>query len=182
MRKRLREKYSDEMLANIYKQPHNHISWEDHKFRVQVSIGLLKPILPLNSAADLSAGDATIINSLDIDNKYIGDFASGYEYQGPIEKTIDEIPSVDLFICSETIEHLDDPDTVLNKIREKTKWLLLTTPNGENNDSNPEHYWGWDTEGIEDMLKKSGFSTMMLNTLRCDGIPGAYNYQMWLAK
>lgn len=182
MRVRLRPAYNQDKLAEIYAKPHSHSYWYDHKVRVQTSIGLIKAYLPLQSAADLSAGDATIINSLDIPEKYIGDYAPGYQYTGPIESTIYQIPNVDLFICSETLEHLDNPDGALFDIRNKTKWLLLTTPIGETNTGNPEHYWGWDEDGIYEMLERAGFTPKALTTLQFYNDDCVYRYQMWVAR
>lgn len=182
MIKRLRPKYSNEELKCIYAEPHNHKRWHDHLIRVSVTTEVAKwrSISDVESAADLSCGNGAIIDSLNGIKKYKGDFAEGYEFCGPIEETIELIPNVDLFILSETIEHLDEPQKVLEKIRNKTKYLLLSTPDGEDNDDNPEHYWGWDTEGIESMLKKAGFEPVVLNVLKLKEY--LYDYQIWLCK
>ena len=182
MRVRLREKYSEGELQRIYSKPHEHSYWYDHRVRVQTSIGMIKAYLPFESAADLSAGDATIINALDIPTKHIGDYAPGYQYTGPIEATIRQIPNVDLFICSETLEHIDEPDALLFDIRTKTKWLLLTTPFGEIDSSNPEHYWGWDGKGINEMLQRAGFQPEALNVLEFFDKECIYKYQIWVAR
>lgn len=182
MRIRLREKYNDEELKDIYKVPHRHNLWYDHIVRVNTTIALAKSVLNPSSVADLSAGDAAIINALDAPKKYIGDYAPGYTYTGPIEKTILEIPKVDLFICSETLEHLDDPDVVLKEIRKKTKWLVLTTPDGENNSNNPEHYWGWNSQDVREMLVTAGFNPFILNLLQFQEKRFVYNYQMWVCE
>lgn len=184
MRVRLREKYDDNSLAKIYKAPHRHDKWYDHIVRVNATIALAKSIPSVYSAADLSAGDAAIINALDIvdKDKHIGDYAPGYTYTGPIEATIHQIPNVDLFICSETLEHLDDPDAVLRQIRKKTQWLVLTTPDGENNSNNPEHYWGWGSEDVRQMLVDAGFYPFILNLLKFEEKQFVYNYQMWVCK
>ena len=133
----------------------------------------------VNAAADLSAGDATIINSISAKRRYIGDFAPKYEFQGSIDQTIDLIPKVDLYICSETIEHLDDPELTLRKIRAKTRYLIVTTPDGETNDSNLEHYWGWDTDGIRQLLESTGFSPIIFSRIDFVNPPSTYNYQIW---
>jgi len=160
MIKRLREKYSDEELSRIYSTPHQSWKDTDHNIRVERTIEFIdKNFDSIKNAADLSAGDARIINSIKIEgDKYIGDFAPGYDLTGPIEKTLLEIPKVDLFINSETLEHMDDPQDVLNRIREKTDHLVLSTPVGKFNDTNPEHYWAWDYEGVEELLNKAGFT------------------------
>jgi hypothetical protein len=181
VRRRLRPKYSEGELASIYAKPHSHSQWTDHIIRVQTSIGILKG-LQFNSAADLSAGDASIINALDLKERHIGDYAPGYQYTGPIESTIYQIPKVDLFICSETLEHLDNPDGVLFDIRSKTKWLFVSTPLNETTFENPEHYWGWDESDIWEMLERAGFEIFFYNILRFKGPEYKYNYQMWVAK
>jgi hypothetical protein len=181
MRKRLRKKYSEQELKLVYAKPHEHHHWEDHRIRVEYTIEVAKQIKGVESVADLSAGDATIINALNVSNKFIGDFAPKYEFEGPIEDTIDQIPNVDLFICSETLEHVDDPLYVLQKIRNKTNKLLLTTPEGKFDDNNPEHYWAWDNEGIRKLLIQAGF-----NPIRYDKLELAkkyyYDYQIWVCE
>ena len=177
MRVRLRPKHSDEALAEIYSKPHEHNRWEDHILRVKMTIALAGYFRDVKTVADLSAGDATIINAIQAEKKYIGDFAPAYEFVGPIEKTIHEIPNVDLFICSETIEHLDNPDEVLALISKKTKHLILSTPDGEIDDGNPEHYWGWDNEAVRQMLLASGFTPRAFANFRVENL--GYMYQAW---
>jgi hypothetical protein len=142
-----------------------------------MTIALASYFTDVKSVADLSAGDAVIINAIQAERKYIGDFAPSYEFVGPIEKTIHEIPDVDLFICSETIEHLDNPDEVLAIIGKKTKHLILSTPDGEIDNGNPEHYWGWDNEGVRQMLLAAGFIPKAFANFRV--IDLGYMYQAW---
>lgn len=183
MRTRLRPKYSDAELRYIYREPHQHGKWFDHKVRVQTTIALARSLEFKGSSADLSAGDAAIINALETERKYIGDYAPGYEFTGPIEQTIHQIPNVQLFICSETIEHLDNPDAVLAEIRKKAEWIVVTTPLGENDTRNPEHYWGWDAEGVESMLVHAGWNPFMVNLLYFkDKENYDYDYQMWVCR
>jgi hypothetical protein len=181
MRIRLRPAYTNVEMENIYPKPHNHAQFKDHIIRVKKSIDLLKAYSSYKSIADLSAGDATIINSLEAQKKYIGDYALGYELRGHIDDTIKKIPIVDLFICSETLEHLDDPDSTLKAIRAKTKYLFISTPKGEDNSNNDQHYWGWDDEDVKEMLINAGFDPVVyfLLELKKDYY---YDYQMWICK
>jgi hypothetical protein len=181
-RERLRGAHEQKELEALYRSPHSHAGFRDHILRVQATIAVAKWLGPIETAADLSAGDATIINSLTVGKRYIGDLASGYEITGPIEETINLIPEVDLFICSETLEHIDNPEIVLSSIRNKAKHLLLTTPDGETESRNPEHYWGWDSECIKDMIVQAGFEPMCLSLVRLKEYGYAYDYQIWLAK
>ena len=179
---RLRPKYSDEELKSIYATPHAHSSWPDHRARVRATIALAKWFEDVRSVADLSAGDAAIIDGLDVHAKYIGDYATRYEFAGPIEKTIDLIPKVDLFICSETVEHLDQPDLVLKKIRAKTRYLVLSTPDGEDNAGNHQHYWGWSADDMRALLIEAGFEPVIFQSLKFDDPGLVYDYQIWGCK
>lgn len=180
MRIRLRDAHSVEQLGNIYFKPHNHLNFADHIQRVNKSIELLKAFNAYESIADLSAGDATIINALESSTKYIGDYAPTYEFTGNIDQTIDQIPTVDLFICSETLEHLDDPEATLKKIRSKTKYLFVSTPCGEKDNNNIEHYWGWDADDVKQMLIDTGFDPVKYFLLKFPG--EVYDFQMWICK
>ena len=179
MRQRLRPAYTPEQLAQVYDTPHEHWQWADHRLRVQMTIAFASWFVDVTSVADLSAGDATIIKAINAKEKYIGDFALGYEFAGAIDDTIDLIPSVDLFICSETIEHLDDPEATFRKIRAKTKSLIVTPPFGEDKNHHPQHYGGWDKEGVESLLKSTGFKPVIYNELHFENPSLVYDYQFW---
>jgi hypothetical protein len=177
MIERLRPAWSEEELANIYDHQYDHTRWWDHKIRIRETIRIGNLIENLNSIADLSAGDGAIINGLDAKTKILGDYFPGFEYCGKIEDTIKQIPNVDLFISSETLEHVDDPLGMLMSIRAKTKWLLLSTPENNWNDGNPEHYWAWDQDGVKELLEKAGFMPVYV-----ESIPISYTHQIWICK
>lgn len=186
MRKRLRPTPTADELAKLYAAPHNHLQWEDHVFRVDVTSALAHHLMkPGGTVADLSCGNALIARRLQESHGatlVLGDYAPGYEHTGPIEQTIELIDPVDLFICSETIEHLDEPDAVLARIRQKTTRLLLSTPDGEDNDENPEHIWGWDAEAVEKMLREAGFQPDVHTTMDFRPAGGVYAYQIWACR
>lgn len=186
MRTRLRPTPTVDELAALYATPHDHTAWSDHVYRVDVTSVLAHHMLPRGGAvADLSCGNALIARRLEASHNarlFLGDYAPGYQFTGPIEQTITRIPPVDLFICSETIEHLDDPDAVLSAIRGKTEQLLLSTPNGEDNDENPEHVWGWDAEAVEQMLRAAGFTPEVYSMLDFRPRGNVYAYQLWMCR
>lgn len=188
--KRLRENPNSSELNEMYATPHDHMAWgASHDIRVRATIEMGKWIniqFPINSIADLSTGNAAIPKGIASEETtlYLGDFASGYDLQGPILETIDKIPQVDLFILSETIEHVEDPHSILEKIRAKSNLLLLSTPIGEDLDedgeANPEHLWGWDQEGMLSILSKSGWEETIC---RIDVVfSDTYSYQIWSMK
>jgi len=176
-RQRLRPAWTDDELTHIYAKPHDHRRWLDHHLRVEVTIQVGRWLSGdgAGSAADLSCGNGAILRAMPAQRKIFGDFAPGYRITGPIEKTIDEIGPVGLFVLSETLEHLDDPDAVLKVIRTKTRHLLLSTPVDAWDDSNPEHYFAWSRQDVEDMLAAAGFETVVYNAI--DLRPAGYVYQ-----
>lgn len=186
MRQRLRPMPTGDELAEMYAVPHCHTKWDDHRIRVDVTSALAHHMLaPGGTVADLSCGDGAIANRLGASHGarvILGDYAPGYDITGPIEQTIHQIDNVDLFICSETIEHLDDPDTVLAAIRQKTNALLLSTPDGEDDDRNPEHVWGWDAEAVEKMLRDAGFTPAVHTTTDLRPGGGNYAFQIWACR
>lgn len=157
--KRLRPEYSEERLRELYRTPHDHRRWPDHRLRVDVTIAVARWMAGagVQSAADLSCGNGAILDAVPAAAKHYGDFAPGHQYQGPIEKTVAELPPVDLMVCSETIEHLDDPDAVLSRIRGRARMLVLSTPVDAWDDDNPEHYWAWSRADVEGMLVDAGW-------------------------
>lgn len=164
MRIRLREAYSPEELQKVYRKPHEHSRWPDHRLRVAMSINLGIHLWQGDQIADLSCGDAAIARGIyDSEPRgrqpILGDLAKNdYDHQASIEESLLWIePQIGLFVCCETIEHLDNPSLVLAQIRFKSDALLVSTPLGEETGHNPEHYWGWDRWGVEQMLLEAGW-------------------------
>jgi hypothetical protein len=188
MRTRLRKMPTRQQLRRLYAVPHDHEKWFDHQIRVDVTVALAARYIDLDCViADLSCGNAEIPRRLGYQAKaskvYLGDFAPGYDITGPIEQTVENVEpdSVDLWVCSETIEHLDDPDSVLAAIRKRTKYLVLCTPDGETRqDNNPEHLWSWTSEDVRQMLVETGFNPLIHNVLDLRPAGFVYAYQIWL--
>jgi hypothetical protein len=180
MRKQLRPFYTPEQLARVYNHTYNHTLWPDHRERVSKTTELLDAFaLATNarSVADLSCGDGAIVGKSlwPWETKILGDYTS----TGPIEEAITEIQHVDMFVLSETLEHVEDPDNLLAAIRVVSDHLLLTTPHGEDTDENPEHYWGWDTEAIGDMLREAGWTPIACELFTPRSVE-YYTFQMWM--
>lgn len=174
LRERVRPRWTDEQLAEIYARPFDHAALGDGPTpRIEVSkwVGRTLPMaadygMPVCSIADLACGNGEIAESLGDyhgTRPYLGDFAPGHEFTGPIEETIHQIPDVDLFVCCETLEHLWDPESVLQKIRVKTDMLLCSVPLWERaeQEQNGEHYWAFDREGFESLLSDTGFQPVL---------------------
>ncbi len=185
MRVRLRPKWSNDELKRIYAVPHNSSHWRDHHLRVDTTIQTAIWMGGTRSIADLSCGDAKIARGAsELSTRiYLGDYAPGYEFCGPIEETIELIPQVELFILSETIEHLDDPDAVLRQIRAKAEKLVLSTPDGEginyDDPGNEQHYWGWTADDMCEMLTEAGWNPEVHQSINFHNPAYIYNFQIW---
>jgi hypothetical protein len=179
-RQRLRPAHTAEQLAEIYPKPHDHRRWRDHHVRVDTTIALAKGVDDVASVADLSCGNGAIAKAVEAETTILGDYAPGYDIHGPIEQTIQQIPDVDLYVCSESIEHLDDPDLVLKLIRAKARHLVLTTPVDNWGDANIEHYWAWSRADVEQMLTAAGWTVQVTNILDMRGAWSPYQFGMWV--
>jgi hypothetical protein len=179
-RSRLRAAYDEAALADLYRIPHDHTRWPVHKVRVVLTAQMARVLTSsARSGADLSCGDGTVLRALDLPRAYYGDIAPGYELTGPIERTVEQIPDVDLFICCETVEHLDDPDTVVKAIRSKAQHLVLSTPVDAWQDSNTEHYWAWDRPAVEEMLRGAGWDPQVYCETDFRPCGGVYSFGIW---
>lgn len=172
----------------MYAKSYDHTKWDEHKVRIKRSTDIIFDRLSaafvqdsIQSAADLSCGDGALLKSLPASiKKLYGDMVprNGLQFVGEIEHTIHAIPPVDLFLLTESIEHLREPQQVLNHIRDVTQWLFLTTPTGEiPGTNNPEHIWEWDVEGMGEMLEKAGFRGTC-DIIECEH----YTYQAWTVR
>lgn len=191
MRTRLRPAYTPRELIDVYPSQYDHTRWPDHIARVEATIAFARLSAPLpESIGDLSCGDGAIPVGIGewaarrLDHPValvLGDLVGGWSIQGRIENTVSILPEVDLYVCSETVEHLDDPDAILASIATKATTLLLSTPLGETGTENPEHYWGWDEQGVAELLAGSGWEPLNMTTWFHPPLP-YYTFQFWLAR
>jgi len=138
----------------------------------------------VGSIADMSCGDARVARSLaeysgiePILGDY-GDWNDGYQYQGPLSETVPQLPVVDLYICTNTIEHLNDPDADLKLIREHCHNMLLSCPIDEY-DAGGEHLWFWSREGVEDIFKAAGFEQLAYCELDENPVWEHFKFGIW---
>jgi hypothetical protein len=184
--KKLRKFYTVKELQEIYAAPHDHeIYGRGHGIRVNTTIQLAKDMAyqaKATSVADLSCGNGKIAKALGVEKIILGDYAKGHEYSGPLEVNLRKIENVDLYVCSETIEHVEDPSSVLNLIRKKSQTLVLSTPIHAWHDTNEEHYWAWDRQGVEMLLKNAGWSLDVFVMLDTTVFGESYVYGIWGCK
>lgn len=148
-----------------------------HAERDDATIRVGKNLVPdPTTIVDLSAGGGKIATEI---GKYFGvepflsdlSYKYGYAMHGPMEHVIEHIPDWDLWINTETVEHLEDPDTILRRGRDKAARMLLTTPTQEVVERQAEgHLWVWDREGVEEMLRATGWKPVSFEQVSLFGI------------
>lgn len=191
------------LYASTYPQGYRHDVWPDHVERVAASVEMIRRYMgdgKIRTVADLSCGDAAIACQLPgLTHLWLGDLqgtprtdpagttAAVYPLlPGPLPDSLGYLPEpVDLYICSETIEHMDDPDELLREIAGVATYLFLSTPLSEaHNSGNVEHYWSWGQADMHQMLQDAGWQALELKLLVPEStkhMDGAYTYQLWMA-
>jgi hypothetical protein len=167
----------------MYATPHDHTRWPDHVQRIEATIAAARTVGPVGTAADLSCGSGAVVKAVDAQQRILGDIAPGFEITGPLEQTLEGLPHVDLYVCTETLEHVDDPDTVLKQIRAKAGALVLSTPVDNWSDPNEEHYWAWSRHDVEGMLADTGWTVDSYSALDfTQHGPWFYCFGIWVCR
>jgi hypothetical protein len=176
---RLRPAYSPEDLERLYARPYDSSHSADHDIRVEMTIAFGRAVTAglVETAADLSCGNGRIVRGI-VPDAILGDFAPGYPITGRLEETLPKLDEVDLYVCCETLEHLDDPLPILKTARDRARFLLVTTPVDMWQDRELEHYWAWDRDYVEDMMKRAAWIPAAYNMLDL----GAVSFGMWVCR
>lgn len=190
-----------ELYSRTYPAGYRHDVWPDHVERVAASVEMIRRYSSrVRTVADLSCGDGAIVRSL-LDEPLLRSACLGdlngvsalygipeatVLRPGPLPDTLDQLPGpVDLFVLSETLEHMDDPDGLLRRIGQHARYLFLSTPENEIETSgNLEHYWSWGTADLHQMLQDAGWDPIELKRLVPEStrtLEHAYHYQLWMA-
>lgn len=183
MRRQLRPFYTETQLRDLYTRTYDHTRWPDHIERVAHTTAVLDRLageMGAEAVADLSCGDGAIVGASrhPWQQRILSDIAATGT---PIEQAIVGLEPVDVFVCSETLEHVEDPDSLLAAIRSKSRALLLTTPADEADDSNPEHYWSWGIEDLLVMLTNAGWTNCAVE-LFTPATVDYYTFQIWTCR
>jgi hypothetical protein len=109
----------------------------------------------------------------------LGDYADyGYQFTGPLDETLPKLDPVELYISTNTLEHLNDPDSHLKALREKCIKLLLSVPIDEQ-DAGGQHLWFWTRDGVEDMIKAAEFEVQAYCELDENPVWEHFKFGIW---
>ena len=183
--RKLRPFYTPDELKAMYGATYDPNRWPEHTLRLERTRQIAQDLIyehDLRNVADYSCGDGTLIRGLKMFND------AGYEATDvgkgdpPIEEMVLTMPFTDLFICTETIEHLEAPWTVLEWVARRARYIVLSTPLDESPDiGNYEHYWSFTEWDVATILAQSGFS----EDQKFEALTKAawtYTYQIWTAR
>lgn len=204
MRQQIRPFYNENELNKVYIDRGAYNAGGDiHTKRILFTKNLLSIAgiqEPIQSIADLSCGDGTLIHCLckhyNANEAYIGDYNKENidrtkeklknrdvkTLQGTIEKTIWEIPKkVDVLLMTEILEHLEDPDSIMKIAFYRAKSVIISTPLDEVGNGNPGHYWSWGKQDIYDMLYEIGWEPLIYSELTLLKPRSDLKFQFWVA-
>jgi hypothetical protein len=177
--RKLRRFMDAEELKSCYGKHYDPTVWPEHMKRIEATKAFIQRLVDdqgLKTAADYSAGGTPLMAS--VANLELLE-TSDYSLSG--RDIIDEVrrmEPVDLYVCTETIEHLECPWTLIEEVARKTRWLVLSTPLDEPwGSGNWEHYWGFTLDDVRTMLEQSGISPMRQQIVH--GENWTYAYQLW---
>lgn len=152
----------------------DHIHQRDHKPRLLAVLDELKQIVTdEDTIADFGCGNGGLIREIEklMDNRIWGYDLSPKNVQDAENKESHNVKLVDfvndptieypdIAICSETIEHLVNPDMFLLKLKEKgVKKAIFSTPGYETIDFHaPFHLWVWTDDSFKEVFERTGWT------------------------
>jgi predicted TPR repeat methyltransferase len=150
-----------------------HLEQDTHRERLLVARDLVKKAIGLGArnVVDLGCGDGGLLSLLKeeaIESWGYDLSPSNIEYARAVRKVDarytdfsndDDIKYADVIVMTETLEHLEDPHSIIAKL--PCKYLIASSPYNENDVSHYEfHLWAWDDEGYRSLLENNGFSVI----------------------
>lgn len=178
--RKLRPFWSRAEERRLYSETYDHTRWPEHVGRVEATIDFTQKLIDeheLKTVVDLSCGDGAIVDGLNgvriVRKTDVSSSGMGIEATLMMSSF-----DTDLFICTETIEHMRAPWTTIELIAENTRFIVLSTPLNEGaHVDNYEHYWSFTDQDVDDMLKYAGFTD--LQRVFLSGRGWTYDYQLW---
>lgn len=180
--------------APSYEGVRDNFAWPDHAIRTYVTGGLIAAT-DAEWILDPACGDASILTMAyrmrpfkqavlcDISVAQVEAIKVDFRHERYVDDIVHAIGSCegDLIVLTETLEHLESPDEVLELARPRFKQLVASSPIGDpERGRNHEHLWAWDEEGYEEMLRNAGWDPYIKVVLTYPGEP--WNSQIWVAR
>lgn len=167
-----------------FRESADHINQNFHRDRLLFSKEMifdLKNKFDIKNVCDLGCGNGGLLKELDfkdyigfditpaniqygknlynLSNIFLFNFIDEIDiYQNKYDelKFKQNLLKKDLYIMTETLEHLEDPHGMLKKVSQLCKYAHFSVPSNETIHNSYElHIWVWDTEGFSNMIKQN---------------------------
>lgn len=171
-----------------------HLEQAVHQPRMHKVAGLALDAVSsfgVSSIVDLGAGDGGMLSLL-AQTGVVGLPTFGYDLMPVNVRHAHSVRQVDvrygnfetddiewgqMAICTEVLEHLEDPHAAVKRIGEHCDFLIASSPSGETREHHDaSHAWAWDMEGYVHLLQGGGF-----NVIEHEDVTGDFNFQVALA-
>lgn len=147
----------------------DHVNQPSHRTRILEVARLIKELNekdPIKSWIDYGCGNGGLLSVVDcVPDKKGYDWMPtnvegakqkarpGVEFKNFLEIEPEEC---DLATATEVMEHLQDPHGFARNL--KCKYFIMSCPEGETPQGHdPVHVWGWDREGMHNLLTNNGY-------------------------
>lgn len=130
----------------------------------------------IRTVTDVCCGDGGLLEYLSPFLKQKGIDFWGYEFQpsnikdGVNKRGVDvryadvaneDIQLGDLTIMTECLEHFHKPHEMVQKVAERSPFIVISGPNGEVPEAHYEfHTWGWSWPAYENLIKQAGYKVL----------------------
>jgi len=181
-----------------YQVKRDNKQWIDHAARTNVTASLIAWLQP-QSILDPACGDGSIVLLADrissIGRIVFSDisrpncvYLSGYGLPHvevrcqSIEDALSSEEHFDVVVLTEVLEHLRDPDSVLQWATKRATYLIASSPQMREGqvDENPEHVWMFDGDGYLKMIRAAGWEPFHRTHMAFPTL--MYDFQIWVCK
>jgi 2-polyprenyl-3-methyl-5-hydroxy-6-metoxy-1,4-benzoquinol methylase len=152
--------------------PAAHLEMPDHQERLAVAakrVQELASMFRLTTVVDLGCGDGGLLSTLDRVRRWGYDLTPTAPTAGRargvdvryLDVIHDEPEWADIAVCTEMLEHLEDPHTFLARVFAHCTGLVCSSPATENDREHYEHHlWAWDVDGFRTMVENAGWRVL----------------------
>lgn len=162
-----------------------HLEQPTHRGRLELAVDTVCLVIdylehldrPSLRVVDLGCGDGGLLQLLQSSRCGAGVIARGYDFQpsnaaGWGERGVraeslnfidnwSEVLHADVYVCTEVLEHLEDPHHLLRRVRARNAALVCSSPHDEHEGSiDASHNWAWDFPGYRALVDDADFDTV----------------------
>jgi hypothetical protein len=151
-----------------------HLEQDGHRDRLALTEAMCRQAIDAGarSVCDLGAGDGGLLSVLPPSVSAVGFDLQPANVTAAQQRgvtvvlqdiTATRLPTADLYVATEVLEHLIDPHRLVAEI--PGRWLVASSPYTETDEAHYEHHlWAWDLEGYPAFLEAAGWRVLRQET------------------